>query len=362
MRATLGAKLDVRPWLDLVALGTIADVAPLDGDNRRLVRAGLERMSTGPLRPGMRALFDVVGLRPGQSIGAQDVAFRLAPRINAVGRLGDPVRALELLRARDEATARALATEIDRANVERRAIERRGTELAIADVIARHGERPAHGIVVASESFHRGVIGISAARLVERFGVPVVVVALEAGEGHGSGRTPSGIDLHAAFVACASLLGKFGGHAAAAGLSLASSNVEAFREAFAAATPRGEGVGDAAASPVVDVELGGRFGLPLASELRRLEPVGEGNSAPRFGVRAQVKSARKVGDGEHLKLSLETCGVALSAFAPGYAGSAPRAGTEVAVVGTLRPDTYRGGEAIELSVERLTVPDRSTVA
>lgn len=351
IRAALGAKLDVRPWLDLVALGTIADVAPLDGDNRRLVRAGLERMSNGALRPGLAALFEAAGLRAGQPLGGTDVAFRLAPRINAPGRLGDPRIVLELLRARDAARGRALAAEVERTNTERRAIERRMTEEAIARVVERHGDRPEHGVVVASEGFHRGVVGITAARLVDRFGVPAVVIALDDGVGHGSGRTIGGFDLHAAFVRCAPCLSKFGGHAAAAGLTVRADRVEELAEAFAASTIDARGHGDARPRPEAELFLGGPFAVPTATELRRLEPVGERNPSPRFGVRAKVQRARRVGQGEHLKLSLEVDGRELSAFGPGMGEKAPTTGATIALVGTLRPDAFRGGEAVELTIE-----------
>ncbi len=237
LRMALGARLDVRQYLDLVALGTVADVAPLDGDNRALVRAGLRVLAAPRLRPGVQALRDRAGLRARQPIGAGEIAFRLAPRLNAPGRLGDAALTLALLRARDPDEARRLAQRVEEVNDERKAVERAMTEEAIAQVEALWGRSPEHGIVVASERFHRGVVGITAARLVDRFGVPAVVVALDGSSGHGSGRTPSAIDLHAALSQCSTLFDRFGGHRAAAGVTLPAARMAEFREAFAAVTP-----------------------------------------------------------------------------------------------------------------------------
>ncbi len=197
LRAKLGAKLDIRPWLDLVALGTVADVAPLEDDNRVLTRAGLKLLGAPKARPGIVALREVVRLKPTGPLGAWEIAFRLAPRLNAAGRLGDPTITLELLRATDLTVARKLARQIEEINEERKAVERRCTEEAIAMVEARYGQ-PKSGIVVASEGWHRGVVGITAARLVDRFDVPAIVIAGADGVRHGRARTPEGVHVHAA--------------------------------------------------------------------------------------------------------------------------------------------------------------------
>jgi single-stranded-DNA-specific exonuclease len=354
LRSELKANIDLRQWLDLVALGTIADVAPLDGDNRALVRAGLAALTAESARPGVIALREAAKLRPGTPISAIDVAFRLTPRLNAAGRLGDPAVTLALLRSRDLYEARALAAQIERLNTERKEIEQRVTAGATAQV-ELHGV--GHGLVAASTDFHRGVVGISAARLVDRFDRPALVVAIEGESGHGSGRAPDGFPLHAALVRVSHLLDKFGGHDAAVGFSLRRDRVDALRVAFdqacAELAPRKlEADGVAAAA---DARLGeGHYALPLASELMLLEPLGEKNPEPVFEVFGEVLRAHVVGDG-HLKLSLFVAGRELSAFGYQQGPLASQLAGRVCVRGTLRPDAYRGAEQVELRIESCRV-------
>ncbi len=346
LRAKLGAQMDLRPYLDLVALGTIADVAPLDGDNRRLVRAGLGVLA-GSVRPGIAALRDRAELRPGP-IGAIDVAFRLAPRLNASGRMGDPALTVALLRAQTHEEARRLADDIERINEERRAVERRNTEEACAQVIEVYGVDPKSGVVVASEGWHRGVVGICAARLVDRFRVPAIVIAVENGVGHGSCRTPEGVDLYAAVAKCKDDLLAFGGHRAAAGVTLRSERLEAFRAGFADATRRGEETKKKGFA--VDAAIDGQsYALPSARELMLLEPVGEANREPLFALTgARVERTSCVGDGGHLKLRLLLGNTPVSAFGFELGRRAEGMPERIDAIGHLRPDTFNGGGAIEL--------------
>jgi single-stranded-DNA-specific exonuclease len=350
VRARLRVDLDLRAYLDLVALGTIADVAPLDGDNRRLVRAGLALLASGRARPGVIALRELARVPQGMSVAAHDVAFRMTPRLNAAGRLGDPTLALSLLRARDLPQARGLAARIEQLNDQRKAIEAQVSEQAIAQVLAIYGESPRTGIVAAAEGWHRGVIGISAARLSERFGVPAVVIALEAGEGHGSARAPDGFPLFDAVARCAQHLERYGGHQAASGLALRSERLEAFRSDFASATAA-LACAAAAASVATDVEVvvgSDGYGLPPASDLFRLEPLGEANREPVFYLPdARVESSGVVGRG-HLKLKLTTAGGSLSAFGFDMGARLPEPGRSIAALGVLRPDTWNGGDQVEL--------------
>jgi single-stranded-DNA-specific exonuclease len=356
LRAELKANLDLRQWLDLVALGTIADVAPLDGDNRALVRTGLASLAAENARPGIIALREAAKLRPGVAISAIDVAFRLTPRLNAAGRLGDPAVTLALLRARDIYEARGLAAQIERLNDARKEIEQRVTLQAVLDLEASAASRS--GLVAAGQAFHRGVVGISAARLVDRFNRPSLVIALEGEHGHGSGRAPDGFPLHAALLRVSHLLERFGGHDAAVGLTVRSDRIEALREAFDQAC--GELMADrlaVAAEPTArspEVRLGeGQFALPNASELMLLEPLGEKNPEPVFEVIGDLTRAQVVGDG-HLKLTINVLGRELSAF--GYQLGAQAAGLagQVRLRGTLRPDGFRGGEAVELRIEQVS--------
>jgi single-stranded-DNA-specific exonuclease len=347
VRARLGTALDLRTWLDLVALGTIADVAPLDGDNRALVRAGLAMLTSPNARPGVCALREIAKISPGQAIGAIDVAFRMTPRLNAAGRLGDPILTLQLLRAKTLPEARALATRIEEHNENRKTIEAALTEQAIAQVIAVYGETPVGGVVAAQDGWHVGVLGITAARLAERFGVPAVAIALDSAEGHGSARAPRGFPLFDAITRCASQLERFGGHQAACGLSLKTSRLEAFRAEFQAVSSD-LSIGTTPA-PIVDVVVGsGAFALPVASDLSGFEPLGEANPEPLFLVtEARVERSQVVGQG-HLKLGLSVGPDRFSAFGLGMAERLPQRGQVLQALGALRPDTWAGGEKVEL--------------
>lgn len=353
VRAIKKSSLDLRTYLDLVALGTVADVAPLDGDNRRLVRAGLARLAQ-PTRPGIAALREVAKIKPGSFIGGIDIAFRMAPRLNAAGRLGNAASTLSLLLADELGRAQSIALEIESLNDERKALQRQMTEHAVQMVREQHAENPS-GIVVASESFHRGVVGIVAARLVELFEAPAVVIALdEHGVGHGSGRTLAGFPLYDAVARCKDDLDGFGGHQAALGVHLRAHQVERFRASFHDACEALRREHTIAYDRVVDVRLDGQeFTVPTATELGYFEPVGAGNPEPRFLIeRARVDDARSVGTG-HLKLSLKLGSTKLPAFGYDMASELDALGGEVTVWGSLRPDTYRGGESVELRLDRV---------
>lgn len=351
VRAAVKSPLDLRPWLDLVALGTIADVAPLDGDNRRLVKAGLLRVASPNARPGVIALREAARIRAGSPVGGIDVAFRFAPRLNAAGRLGDPDVTLQLLRAGTLGEARVVAARIEQINQRRRDIERRITAEAIAQVETMYGAEVGGGIVVAAEGWHRGVVGISAARLVERFDAPAVVIAIDDGVGHGSCRTAEGFSIYDAISACRAHLTKFGGHDAAAGISLPAGRIDAFRADFddtARAMRKASPPLDA--TPWIDVVIGGGYPLPTSKELAALEPVGEGNAEPSFVLEgAEVLHIRTVGQG-HLKLSLRMGERTLTAFGWEMGGLADQIGSTVDVHGSLRPDSWKGGDAIELRI------------
>jgi single-stranded-DNA-specific exonuclease len=349
VRARLRASVDLRQWLDLVALGTIADVAPLDGDNRSLVRAGLSLLASPDARPGVLALRELAKIQPGAALSAIDVSYRMTPRLNAPGRLGDSTLSLSLLRARGLQEARALAARVEQCNDERKAIEARVTEQAFEQLAALYGSEPQRGVVLAGEGWHRGVLGISAARVSERFGVPAIVIGAEGGVGHGSGRAPDGFPLFDAIARCSRHLERFGGHQAASGLSLRSERLDAFREQFGIESAAlQQSVAGPAPTPV-DVTIGADgYALPPASDLARLEPLGEGNSEPVFLIAAaRVESIRVVGSG-HLKLGLRAGEQRVSAFGLDMGARAPELGQSIDAVGSLRPDTWNGGEQVEL--------------
>jgi single-stranded-DNA-specific exonuclease len=295
--------------LDLVALATVADVVPLIGENRSLVKRGLAEMRRTK-RLGLQALMEASKVDPSR-LDEGDLAFRLAPRINAAGRLYRADAGVELLLTEDEERAKQVAAELGRANSERRATEREvdaAAEAALREL--PDALKEANGLVLAGEGWHPGVVGIVASRLVERHHRPVVVVSLDgAGGGRGSGRSIPGFDLHAALDACSEHLETFGGHKAAAGLSLRAENLEAFRAAFAAHANEALGEEDLRRTERIDAMVGGvGLGLDLAEELGQLAPFGMGNPGVRLMVpSARVSDVRTMGEeGKHARFSLHS--------------------------------------------------------
>ena len=306
-QALFGIDSDVpRKHLDLVALATIADVVPLVDENRSLAIAGLRALARTS-KPGLRALMRSAGVDPA-AVDAGAVGFRLAPRLNAAGRLGHPREALELLLTDDEAEARRLADSLEELNRERQAIEGRILREAVAQVEAWPPEQRARrGYAVAGADWHEGVIGIVASRLVERYHRPVVLISGTEGDWKGSGRSIPTFDLHAALGACSGLLGRWGGHRAAAGLSIPEENVEAFAEAFAAQAAAALDEDDLEPVTTIDavVARGADLSLDLCAELARLAPFGLGNPAPiLLAPGCGLAELATVGDGKHLRFRI----------------------------------------------------------
>lgn len=286
--------------LDLVALATVADMVPLRGENRALVRRGLE-VARQARRPGLRALMAAASITP-ERLDEGDFGFRLGPRINAAGRLYRADAGVELMLTDDESRATEIAAELDRANHERREVERE----VLAAAEAARGELPdglgdAAGLVLAGEGWHPGVVGIVASRIVERHGRPAVLIALSPdGSGRGSGRSVPGFDLLAALHACEASLTRYGGHRAAAGLEIEAGRVDEFRRAFAAHCEEAFSGAPPVHLEVVDAVVGGEsLGLDVAEQLRRLAPFGNGNPGVRLLVpAAKVADVRPMGDGD----------------------------------------------------------------
>ena len=295
--------------LDLVALATIADVVPLVDENRGLAIAGLRRLAT-TTRPGLRALMQAARVDPA-AVDEGAVGFRLAPRINAAGRLGRPTAALELLLTDDEETARRIATELEELNRERQGIEDRILREASAAIDSWPESRRDHrGYVLANEGWHEGVIGIVASRLVERYHRPVVLIAGAEGDWKGSGRSIPAFDLHAGLAACADHLERFGGHRAAAGLSIRPEAVDALAEAFAAYADEHVAEGDLRpVTPIDAIVPGSALTLDLCAELRRLAPFGLGNPGVNLLVAAcELTELATVGEGKHLRFRVRDGG------------------------------------------------------
>ena len=292
--------------LDLVALATIADVVPLVDENRSLAIAGLRALARTS-KPGLRALMQSAGV-DAAAVDAGAVGFRLAPRLNAAGRLGHPREALELLLTQDEAEARRLADSLEELNRERQAVEARIVREAVAQVEEWTPElrgRPAYA--VAGADWHEGVIGIVASRLVERYHRPVVLIAGGDGDWKGSGRSIPAFDLHAALGACSDLLERWGGHRAAAGLSIRPENVDPFAEAFAAHAAGVLAAEDLEPVTHVDaiVSREAALSLDLCAELARLAPFGLGNPAPvLLAPGVGLAEVATVGEGKHLRFRI----------------------------------------------------------
>jgi single-stranded-DNA-specific exonuclease len=310
--ALLGSGSEVlKRHLDLVALATIADVVPLVGENRSLAIAGLRTLARTQ-KPGLRALMKVARVDPA-AVDAGKVGFRLAPRINAAGRLGHPRAALELLLTDDADEARRLADRLEDLNRDRQAVEDKILRAAIAQVEEwPEAKRRRRAYVVWGEDWHEGVIGIVASRLVERYHRPVVLIAGGSGElWKGSGRSIPTFDLHGALGGCARFLERFGGHRAAAGLSIAPELAEPFAEAFAA---HAEGVlapDDLTPTTVVDAILprGANLTLELCEELRRLAPFGLANpDVTLLAPGCELGDLATVGDGKHLRFRVQRDG------------------------------------------------------
>ena len=309
-----GTEPDLREWLDLVALGTIADVMPLVSQNRMYAYFGLKQL-TNSSRTGIQSLKQVAGIKGDVSCG--QVGFRLAPRLNAAGRMESAVPGVDLLLSMDPSETVSIATDLDAANAERQAIERRMFDEAI-EMVETAGDYPARrSIVLASDGWHQGVVGIVASRLVERYYRPTILIALtEDGLAKGSGRSIPGFHLLDAIGPCAQHLERFGGHCYAAGVGLEADRIADFAAAFEAEA--GRILTDDDLLPRLNIDAEARpeeITKELALELKRLEPFGAGNPEPVLMLRGMtVTEQRVVGDG-HLKLRLARDGRSFSAIA-----------------------------------------------
>lgn len=299
-------------YSDLAAIGTIGDIVPLTGENRTLIRAGLERLSQSD-RPGVLALLENAGIA-GKALTSTNVAFTLVPRINATGRMGAPERAVRLLISGYEEEAEVLSEEICADNEERRRVEAEIAEAAFADIEAK-GYMKDRVAVVDGENWHHGVIGIVASRVTERCGKPCMIISRGETEAKGSGRSIEGFSLFEAICACGDLLLKFGGHPMAAGITLKPENIEAFRKRinqYAAEhfpqMPTQTVTLDCKLNPAA-------LSVSMAQSLTQLEPFGNGNPQPVFGLfNMELSNVTPVGGGGHLRLTLEKNGAVITAM------------------------------------------------
>jgi single-stranded-DNA-specific exonuclease len=296
-----GDQPNLKRYLDWVALGTLADAAPLTLTNRILTAAGLGVLSKAS-GPGISALKEVSGLGGGQ-VNAWDVLFRLGPRLNAAGRLNGADLALRLLLAEDRNQAREIAAELDELNRRRQVLEEQTVAEALAQIEADRQVVHRRALVLASPTWHKGLLGLAAARLAERFTKPAVLLTRGGHGWEGSGRSPAGIDLYRALYSCRSYLRRFGGHRFAAGLSLAVEQLGSFRTAMEKALSQMDG----APPPSREADTGAHLGEitpALMTSLELMGPFGEGNPEPIFCCEGFCVESLQVLKGRHLRLRL----------------------------------------------------------
>lgn len=338
-------------FCDLAAIGTIADVVPLIDENRIIVDKGLKLLQN-PSRPGLYELLKVAGVES-KKINASTIAFSIAPRLNAAGRLGTAVTAVELLLTHDTKRAAEIAAELDKENKERQETEQSIHNDALQMIAADPNFGRKKVIVLAKEGWHNGVIGIVASRITEAYNKPCILISLCNGVGKGSGRSISGFNLFDALNDSDELLTNFGGHAAAAGLGINEGNIEKF-------TKRINKYADTQLTeqdmiPVVKIDSilnGGSLTIELAKLISVLEPYGMGNEKPVFAVKnALVRSVAAVGaDGRHLRLQIEKDGVSVGCIGFGFGEFARllKSGDGVHLAFRLDVNNYQGNENLQL--------------
>jgi single-stranded-DNA-specific exonuclease len=340
----------LREYLDLVALGTIADVVPLVDQNRILVKFGLSEL-TKSVRPGVQALKRVAGITG--EVGCGAVGFRLAPRLNAAGRLENASMAVELLLSKDLKTAEPLAAALDADNAQRQAVEREILNDALRMVKGNPAFKGKKSIVLASEEWHPGVIGIVASRLVDLYHRPTILISLKDGNGKGSGRSIAPFHLHDALAACADHLVKFGGHRHAAGLTIAEATLERFVERFDELADGLLTADDLIPVLLLDAELKAKdLNQELVGELEKIKPYGLGNPEPLFLLcNAQVIQCRTVKD-THLKLRLKVEDRVFDGIAFSMAGRAS-VGDCVDLAFSPAINNWNGRSVLQLTVKDL---------
>ena len=309
--------------LKLVAIATVADVVPLTGENRVIVKRGLSGLDR-VANLGLRALLDVAGVEEGTAPSARQVAFQIAPRINAAGRMASANEIVDLFTTSDGARARAIAAQLDELNKDRRETEDGIRQAILEQCLAQPVTDGDAALVFAGEGWHRGVVGIVASRVVERFHRPAFVLGLDGGVAHGSGRSIRAFHLLDALEAMPELFTKFGGHRQAAGVTLDASRVEEFRERFRAYATERLTVADFEAEIEIDAEIAvEEITDRNVAELLDLAPFGFGNAAPTLVVRGvEVAAPPDIKNGKHLFLRLKSQGRALRAKAWNFADRA----------------------------------------
>lgn len=338
------------PTLDLVAVGTAADIVPVLDENRVLLRAGLRRLRSQP-RPGLAALMNIANIEGGR-MTVSNVVFGIAPRINAAGRMGSAEDAVRLLLTDSDVEAFQLARQLDTANRIRQAQDRSTLEVAVIEA-EQQIAGGARALVLADANWHPGVVGIVAARLVEQFRVPAIMISLGETVGRGSGRSIEGFDLHAALAECSDVLVGYGGHVRAAGLSIHPERIAEFRERFQQIAE--ERITTEMLRPKQTIDAIAELrevDMPLMAELERLGPFGPSNRRPVFaslGVRAVAPP--EVLKGSHLKAEIQQHGVVREVIGFGMADQAKLFTGSVDVAYVPEENTFRGETRLQLRLK-----------
>ncbi|MBX7122208.1 MAG: single-stranded-DNA-specific exonuclease RecJ [Opitutaceae bacterium] len=346
----LAQSIRLRDYLDLVAMGTVADLVPLHGENRILARYGL-RILQGAERPGLRALMAVAGVKPEQGLMPVDISFRLGPRINASGRLADAALSVELLLSEDESFCAQTARQLDAFNRERQEIERSITEEAERIVEERYSNLP--GIVLYGDTWHSGVVGIVAGRVSRKYNRPCVVLGNEGEIAKGSGRSVEGVNLVEVLSTCSDVLSAWGGHPMAVGVSVHTQLIDEFRKRFAEAVAAHVGGRELEAFLSLSAWLTpDQIREQLMEELEELHPFGQGNPEPVFGIRGVVLRQRpEVFKGQHFRFSLEDSrGRRLFGVAWKMAGRLPPVGVPVDLAVELAWNHFNDRKLLQLEL------------
>lgn len=341
---------DLKDLLDLVALGTVADIVPLTAENRVLVRHGLTRIASSRW-PGLKALIEVAGLA-GRRIGVYEIGFALGPRINAAGRMTHPEDALKLLLTDSETEAQALSRELDDANRERREVEESITREALAQAQATFDPQRHYGLVFGEASWHSGTIGIAAARVMRRYNRPTVLVAFDDdGVGRGSCRGIPDADLMALLEACRPCLEACGGHRLAAGLTVRLTRFEEFKLRFLNACAHALSGLDLRPSVRLDAWVdGAELDDAFLAWLERMEPFGVGNPRPIWGLRAKTQGAVRVLAEKHLRWAVEAGGIRHDAIAFNMADRLPMP-ADIEIAFHYELNEFRGASRPQLNVQ-----------
>jgi single-stranded-DNA-specific exonuclease len=355
------AEPDLRAYLGLVAIGTVADIVPLIEENRILVKSGLSLLR-GSERAGIRELLRVSGMKKGQEITAYDISFRLAPRLNAMGRLGSAREAVRLLTTDNEPEAARIAERMDSLNMQRQAIENRILSQAREMIDRTVGFEKQQTIVLCDSSWHRGIVGIVASKILEEHYRPTLILETDGEVVRGSGRSIDGFDLYKALCDLSDLLTHFGGHSGAAGVTLEAGKLEEFRVKFEELARDRIDPEDMAPKIEIDARLDLESITPqLMKELEMLPPFGCQNPQPIFWAGPLDVISCKVVGNDHLKLRMKQQGIIFDSIAFGKGSLHPLKGEAVDALFHVEANTWRGMESIQLVIVDLSINPRDDV-